>query len=68
MEKINVTNRSTSFLSYPVAGKPSMPITGKKSMIERRSADPSSAAPKGERYPIPSFFEYRIRIKDFDTL
>jgi hypothetical protein len=50
------------------SGKPTIPLTGRQPIIERKITDPSSASPKGERYPIPSFFEYRIKPRDFDPL
>jgi hypothetical protein len=60
--------------SVPVAvqmigsGKPTMPMTGRQPVIERKISDPSSTYPKGERYPIPSFFEYRIKPREYDPL
>jgi hypothetical protein len=50
------------------SGRPTMPSGGRQPMIERKIYDPSSAAPKGERYPIPAFFEYRIKPRDYDPL
>ena len=49
-------------------GKPTIPLPGRQPIIERKITDPSSTSPKGERYPIPSFFEYRIKPRDNDTL
>lgn len=49
-------------------GKPSIPLTGRVPSVERKICDPSSSSPRGERYPIPSFFEYRIKPKDYDPL
>jgi hypothetical protein len=67
MQKMNLvrTVGSTQVIS---AGKPSIPISGRPAIIERKISDPSSASPKGGRYPIPGFFEYRIKPKEFDTL
>ena len=69
MQKVNfsttITAPNTKLIS---AGKPSIPITTRQPFVERRNADPSSTYPKGERYPIPSFFEYRIKARDFDPL
>ena len=48
------------------AGKPTVPLPGRQPIIERKITDPSSTSPKGERYPIPSFFEYRIKPRDND--
>ena len=51
-----------------VNSKPSIPAISRQPNIERKISDPSSTFPKGERYPIPSFFEYRIKPRDWDTL
>lgn len=48
------------------AGKPTMPL-GRQPIVERKVIDPSSS-PRVERYPIPSFFERRIKAKEHDTL
>ncbi|MGV3530526.1 MAG: hypothetical protein ACO1OO_16610 [Flavisolibacter sp.] len=66
MERTNLATRTTTLVK---AGQPGLSSTlGKQPVIEKRIADPSSTAPKGERYPIPSFFEYRIRPREFDML
>ena len=49
------------------AARPSIPVT-RQPIVERKTLDPSSASPKGERYPIPSFFEYRIKPREYDPL
>jgi len=61
---------TTSTLTRQVSnqGRPSMPATGRQPVIERKMADPSSTAPKNQGYPIPSFFEYRIKANDYDPL
>lgn len=41
--------------------KPAAPFTAKQAFTGRRAPDPSSVL-RSERYPIPSFFEYRMRI------
>ena len=51
-----------------LGAKPTMPVMGKQPLIERKTTDPSSGNPKGERYPIPSFFEYRIKPREHDPL
>lgn len=48
------------------AGKPTMPL-GRQPLIERKITDPSSA-PRVERYPVPTFFEHRIKARDHDPL
>lgn len=48
-------------------GKPSHTICDKQPWVETKIIDPSSSFPRGERYPIPSFFEYRINPKQHDN-
>lgn len=67
MQKNEVTNGLTAMQTIN-AGKPAMPLAGRQTFIERKVSDPSSAYPKGQRYPIPSFFEYRVKPRDFDPL
>ena len=47
-------------------GKPTMPL-GRQPVIERKIADPSSS-PRVERYPVPSFYEHRLKARDYDPL
>lgn len=47
-------------------GKPSIP-SGRQPVVERKFSDPSSS-PKGERYPIPTFYERRIKPREHDPL
>lgn len=49
---------------YVNVAKPSAPVLGQSK--ETTTADPSAA--KSNRYPIPSFFEYRIKPKTYDPL
>lgn len=51
-----------------INSKPSIPISSRQPVFERKISDPSSSSPKGERYPIPSFFEYRFKPWDWDSL
>lgn len=67
MQKINFSTATTS-TQIISAGKPSMPVAGRQPIVERKTSDPSSSSPKGERYPIPSFFEYRIKPREYDPL
>ena len=67
MQKI-ILNATATTASAFTAGKPTIPLNGRQPMIEKKLTDPSSASPKGEHYPIPSFFEYRIKPRDFDPL
>jgi hypothetical protein len=65
MQKMTLTNlESAQFIK---AGKPTIPFIGRQPIIERKISDPSSASPK-ERYPIPSFFEYRVKPREYDPL
>ncbi|HWJ90140.1 MAG TPA: hypothetical protein VNR87_03465 [Flavisolibacter sp.] len=66
MQKMNLIN--TASVQAVHSGKPTMPFMGRQPMIERKISDPSSASPKGERYPIPSFFEYRMKAREYDPL
>jgi hypothetical protein len=68
MLKMNVAVNSATQTSAAGAGKPTMPMTGRQPIVERKISDPSSSSPKGERYPIPSFFEYRMKPRDYDPL
>lgn len=68
MQKINFST-ATAALKPISAGKPALPIiTTRQPVSERKKSDPSSASPKSERYPIPSFFEYRIKARENDPL
>jgi len=49
-------------------GRTALQVNSKQPNIERKISDPSSCNPKGERYPIPSFFEYRVKAREYDPL
>jgi hypothetical protein len=66
MQKMTLTTNTIA--TQVVAGKPTVPVTGRQPLIERKITDPSSAFPRGEHYPIPSFFEYRIKPREYDPL
>jgi hypothetical protein len=66
MQKMNLTSAAAS-TRLSTAGKPTMPLI-RQTIAERKISDPSSSSPKGERYPIPSFFEYRIKPREYDPL
>lgn len=51
-----------------LAGLPGSPVNSKNPSVEKRVVDPSSSDHAATRYPIPSFFEYRIKPKEFDSL
>jgi len=67
MQKMNVATGATMSQAINTS-KPTIPLIGRQSIVERKISDPSSSSPKGERYPIPSFFEYRIKPREFDPL
>ena len=68
MQKALSTQSSSVAVQMIGSGKPTIPVTGRQTVIERKISDPSSSFPKGERYPIPAFFEYRIKPRDYDPL
>ena len=42
--------------------KPAAPFEARQTFTGRRAPDPSSVL-RSDRYPIPSFFEYRMRVR-----
>ena len=50
-----------------VAGKPLAPFTT-KTITDKKFSDPASSQGPVDRYPIPSFFEYRSKPRNFDFL
>jgi hypothetical protein len=68
MQKMNLSTSISTSAQVIHSGKPTMPLMGGQSIVERKISDPSSSSPKGERYPIPSFFEYRIKPREHDPL
>lgn len=58
--------RKPSFASIrqnAVSARPVAPVATRQAVSDRRSPDPSSVL-RSDRYPIPSFFEYRMRATD----
>jgi hypothetical protein len=51
-----------------LASKPTAPTNTKQPLSEKRVSDPSASTPRGKSYPIPSFFEYRAKPKEHDSL
>jgi hypothetical protein len=43
--------------------KPSAPFSARQAVTDRRAPDPSSVL-RSDRYPIPTFFEYRMRASE----
>ena len=66
MLKMNLSTAGTSGVQLVNSGKPTMPLSGRQPIVERKISDPSSAFPRGERYPIPSFFEDRMKFSESD--
>jgi hypothetical protein len=66
MLKMNLSTAGTSGVQLVNSGKPTMPLSGRQPIVERKISDPSSAFPRGERYPIPSFFEDRMKFRESD--
>jgi hypothetical protein len=64
-------NRSSNDSSYqytqPLVSRPTAPAIGRQNTNTWKKADPSSAA-FTERYPRPSFFDYRTAAKGFDGI
>jgi hypothetical protein len=65
MEKMSITNTTSLQVNN---GRPTIPLAGRQPMIERKISDPSSACPRGERYPIPVSFEDRIKLPAFERV
>lgn len=68
MQKVNFSTTTAAAPKMVSTGRPTMPSILRQPIVERKTSDPSSTAPKGERYPIPSFFEYRIKPREYDPL
>jgi hypothetical protein len=70
MSKLNYaalhqSNQAAGFLAL---AKPTLPTEQKQVVAEKRISDPSSCIAKEKCYPIPSFFEYRAKPKEYDSL
>ena len=70
MSKLSyLNNHQANQTSMMLAGnKPTLPTEQKQPQSEKRVSDPSSCLPRETRYPIPSFFEYRAKPREFDSL
>jgi hypothetical protein len=66
MQKMTLLRDANATVPLTNAGKPTMPL-GRQPIVERKISDPSSS-PKGERYPMPYFYENRIKPREFDPL
>ena len=58
-------SKSGAFYSNANAPVPTAPIVRQQNVADRRSTDPSSAT-RIDRYPIPSFFEYRMKPREYE--
>ncbi|HEX6334208.1 MAG TPA: hypothetical protein VFZ78_08265 [Flavisolibacter sp.] len=67
MQKITIKNNLPAGAILKT-GRPAIPASSRQPVSERKTMDPSSAFTKGQGYPIPAFFEYRIKPRDFDPL
>jgi hypothetical protein len=63
MENPGLQRTVNNLPNFIKSGKPTIP-SGKQPVVDRKYTDPSSCFPKDGRYPIPSFFEYRVAIKE----
>ncbi|MBA2747099.1 MAG: hypothetical protein H0U44_12800 [Flavisolibacter sp.] len=63
MEHLNPLQPFYTYANAQNGGMPTIP-SGKQPYTEQKISDPSSSFPNGERYPIPSFFEYRLTGRD----
>jgi hypothetical protein len=69
MSKLSYVNsKQANQSAFLGINKPSLPGEQKQFLSEKRITDPSSVMPSEKRYPIPSFFEYRAKPKEFDSL
>jgi hypothetical protein len=66
MNKMKMVHHTTAASTqvYINVAKPSAPVIIAKA--EANNTDPAAAS--NSRYPIPSFFEYRIKPKTYDPL
>jgi hypothetical protein len=65
MESIKLTTTLSSHQQG--SAQPTAPIIGRQQVGEWKRKDPSSTA-MGNRYPRPSFFDYRVRGVSFNQL
>jgi hypothetical protein len=69
MSKLSsVSKDEKTSMAFLLASKPTVPMNAKQPRSEKRVLDPSANNPKGRSYPVPSFFEYRFKPKEYDSL
>ena len=67
MLNVNATqNEIKTTTTFLLNSKPTIPLSSRQPYSEKRISDPSSFTPGGRSYPIPSFFNYRVRPKEQD--
>jgi hypothetical protein len=58
----SITTQSKFYTSISISSPvPTAPIVRERPLDERKNCDPSSAH-RTDKYPIPSFFDYRIKM------
>jgi len=65
MNRIDVLKNGSSFFSNASAPAPTAPLINKNAFPAHQPKDPSSAS-EARQYPVPHFFEYRMRSKTYD--
>jgi hypothetical protein len=61
MKKNLQTQNTYNSLQYNTGNtRPVAPVTARQAVSDRRNPDPSSVQ-RSDRYPIPTFFEYRMQ-------
>ncbi len=69
MSKLSlVSGNEKTNAAFLLTSKPTVPVNTKQPRSEKRVSDPSANNPKGKSYPVPSFFEYRFKPKEHDSL
>ena len=56
--------RNSSGVNFTGTNGPTAPVVGRHNQVVRKT-DPSSVA-RTDRYPIPSFFDYRTKPREYD--
>ena len=67
MKHIDSRKNYTISTSDNFSDKPVAPIIRRQIIQDKKNADPSACVTT-EKYPIPSFFEYRMKPRDYDYL
>jgi hypothetical protein len=59
-------SKNKTNMAFLFASKPTAPVVTNHLPKERKTSDPSASLPGGRSYPIPDFFSYRSRPKEYD--